>query len=79
MSPLRTRAVAAAVVTLLLLGACGARASAEQLEWCALNQAQVGRSATELGLFGDPITFSEWKESNPEDYERSCVHAFERR
>lgn len=64
---------------MLVLGGCGTQASAEQLEWCALNQAEVGRSATELGLFGDPLTFSEWMDSNPNEYERACVHAFERR
>ena len=61
----------------LLIVACATQATAEQLEWCALNQSAVGRSALELGVFDDSLTFSDWMESNPEAYDRACVHAFD--
>jgi hypothetical protein len=63
-------------VALLLVVSCRAQPSADQLEWCAFNQAEVGRSAMELGIFDDPITFGEWKESNPDAYDRACMEAF---
>lgn len=69
----------AAVFGLLVVAACSPQPSAEQLEWCAENQARVGRSALELRLFDDSLSFTVWKQSNPELYERACIHAFERR
>ena len=80
--PLRSRSrlkIHSLVVVLLVLAAgCSQGPSAEQLEWCALNQAEVGRSALELGVFDEAVTFGEWKESKPDSYTRACGHAFQR-
>ncbi len=68
--------VALAVAVVLLVG-CQPRASASQLEWCAENQAKVGRSALEIGVYESGMTFTDWKLSDPEGYNRACIQAFE--
>lgn len=66
------------IVALLLAVGCQARPTADQLEWCAANQAKVGRVAIELGLLDTGERFTEWKLSDNDAYERACIDAFQR-
>ena len=76
--PWRTGLAPAVTLILLLAVGCQARASADQLEWCAANQAKVGRVAIELGLLDSGERFTEWKLSDNDAYERACIDAFQR-
>jgi hypothetical protein len=66
------------VLTVLVITGCGGGATANQLEWCAENQAKVGRAALNAGLMDSGTDYTKWKNENPIAYERACVEAFSR-
>lgn len=73
---LRTPSATAWIALLaLFVISCEARASEEQLEWCALNQAKVSRVALELGLMEAGTAFTTWKQSDVNGYNRACIEA----
>ena len=68
----------ALMAALVLVVGCQSQPTATQLEWCAENQAKVGRSADELGVYERGMIFMDWKFADPDGYDAACVHAFER-
>jgi ABC-type glycerol-3-phosphate transport system substrate-binding protein len=70
-----------ALLASVAVAGCGTGATAEQLTWCAENQDEVGRAAQRLGLISDPgsdpISFSQWKDNSPNEYERACIDAYQ--
>jgi Tfp pilus assembly protein PilP len=66
------------VLSVLAISGCGGGATANQLEWCAENQAKVGRAALNSGLMDSGTDYTKWKQDNPDAYERACLEAFSR-
>lgn len=66
----------AVLMAVMGLAACDSGATAVQLEWCANNQAKVGRFALENGLMPAGTDFTQWKQTYPVEYETACIGAF---